>query len=144
MPEERSDSPEKTEMYYYVPAQNRFSSVKTGNSGPERLGRLATARLGHRVFGLEYSGKLFALDLITLMWTQFEYSGAQLAQMTIKSTRRVQGHSLFRSLAPLIHSLRSPHCSLRSFVRSLARSLTPEFVGKKGSCHCNMNASSIS
>ena len=59
-------------------------------------------------------------------------------RMTMKSTRRVAGHSLLRfarSLAPLTHSL-APHCSLRSraplrsLVHSLAHSLTPELMGK--------------
>ena len=46
------------------------------------------------------------------------------------------GHSLLRSLVPLTHSL-APQCSLRlrtplrSFVRSLAHSLTPELMGER-------------
>ena len=61
-------------------------------------------------------------------------------RMTSKSTHRVLGHlllhSLARSLALLTHSI-APHCSnrlrapLRSFVRSLAHSLTLELMGKR-------------
>ena len=56
--------------------------------------------------------------------------------MTMESTHRVLGHSLLRSLATLTLLL-APHCSLcsraplRSFVRSLALSLSPELLGKR-------------
>ena len=71
---------------------------------------------------------------------KFEKHGRRtVGRMTMKSTRGVMGHSLLRllvSLAPLTHSL-APHCSLRSraplrsFVCSLAYSLTPELMGKR-------------
>ena len=52
----------------------------------------------------------------------------------MKSTRRVLGHLLLRSLAPL-SLLHAPHCSVhshaRSFVFSLAHSLTEELMGKR-------------
>ena len=61
-----------------------------------------------------------------------------LSRMTIKSTRRVLGHSLVRSLIRLHHSLIRyvPHCShrsrvpLRPFARSLAHSFASELMGK--------------
>ena len=75
----------------------------------------------------------FSMIVDTLM---LRWSHSTRGRITMKSTRTWPfAGPLAHSLAPLTHSL-APYCSLRSraplrsFVRSLARSLAPELMGK--------------